>query len=416
MCGPANRPVRLAEWTLPIPPALRAGLRSVADRAADFLDSLPTRHACGTATPEELIRALDRPLPEHGAPADQVIRELAADGGARHWWRAPGPRFFGFVIGGLTYPVAPAAPHRLTSAWDQNAGLREVTPAHSAAARGGGRGPLVHRPAGAIWRNHHGHRDRRPDGELPLGPAAGRHAVLARAGWDVEAQRLAGRATGAGPGRRRARHDTVDLALRYLGLGAPAVGRCRRAGARHQRCAGCAGSRGAGNGRRPDDRRAAGWSTSIPDSHRRLSPPPSRWPTNTAAWVHIDGAFSGLGGGLPTDPASSLTGHELCRLLGHRRAQDTERPVRLGPRDRARTRRGTAASRRTAAPTPGRNRRIGGTARRGLPRIHGGPGPSCSTPCFGSWDDPASARSSSGAARWRGSSRWKRRGSRARGC
>jgi glutamate/tyrosine decarboxylase-like PLP-dependent enzyme len=52
------------------------------------------------------------------------------------------------------------------------------------------------------------------------GLAAGRHAVLSRAGWDVEAHGLQG-----APHVRvivgEERHDTIDLALRYLGLGAP---------------------------------------------------------------------------------------------------------------------------------------------------------------------------------------------------
>jgi glutamate/tyrosine decarboxylase-like PLP-dependent enzyme len=50
--------------------------------------------------------------------------------------------------------------------------------------------------------------------------AAARHAVLSRAGWDVHKNGLSGAPkvhvlVGA------ERHDTVDLALRYLGLGAP---------------------------------------------------------------------------------------------------------------------------------------------------------------------------------------------------
>ncbi|GAA5123039.1 hypothetical protein GCM10023339_42260 [Alloalcanivorax gelatiniphagus] len=50
--------------------------------------------------------------------------------------------------------------------------------------------------------------------------AAGRDEVLRRAGWDVATQGLVG-----SPGVRvlvgAERHDTIDLALRYLGLGSP---------------------------------------------------------------------------------------------------------------------------------------------------------------------------------------------------
>ena len=52
---------------------VRADLQSVADLAAAFLDSLPTRHASGTKTEAELFQAMDRPFPEIGSPAEVVI-------------------------------------------------------------------------------------------------------------------------------------------------------------------------------------------------------------------------------------------------------------------------------------------------------------------------------------------------------
>ena len=125
------------------------------------------------------------------------------------------PRFFGFVIGG-TYPVALAADW-LTSTWDQNVGLREVTPAHSAAREAveGWLTQLLGLPAGTTMGTVTG-------GLMAnfTGLTAGRHAVLVRAGWDVEERGLQG-----APRVRvlvgEERHDTVDLALRYLGLGTP---------------------------------------------------------------------------------------------------------------------------------------------------------------------------------------------------
>ncbi len=127
----------------------------------------------------------------------------------------PAGRFFGFVIGG-THPAALAADW-LTSAWDQNAALRSVTPAHTAVEDVASAWllDLLGLPAecavgfvtGATMSNF-------------TCLAAARDEVLRRAGWDVARQGLAG-----SPGVRvvvgAERHDTVDLALRYLGLGAP---------------------------------------------------------------------------------------------------------------------------------------------------------------------------------------------------
>lgn len=127
----------------------------------------------------------------------------------------PSGRFFGFVIGG-THPAALAADW-LVSAWDQNSGLRTLTPAHSAVEEvtstwlldllGLPRQSAVGFVTGGTMANF-------------TGLCAGRDAVLRSAGWDVAERGLAG-----GPPVRvlvgAGRHDTVDVALRYLGLGAP---------------------------------------------------------------------------------------------------------------------------------------------------------------------------------------------------
>ncbi|MBK6764202.1 MAG: aspartate aminotransferase family protein [Micrococcales bacterium] len=184
-----------------------------AARAKAYLDGLPERRVPPASSTDDLTGSFAGPTPTGDDPRSVI--ESLCDKVEPGLTAMSSPRFFGFVIGG-TYPVALAADW-LTSAWDQNAGLREVTPAHSAAREavqgwftdllGLPQGTTMGTVTGGLMANF-------------TGLAAARHAVLSRAGWDVEARGLQGAPlvrvlVGA------ERHDTVDLALRYLGLGAP---------------------------------------------------------------------------------------------------------------------------------------------------------------------------------------------------
>ena len=189
-------------------------LNRARDLALAYLEDLPDRRVPAAATTDELLAGFAGRLPEGPRDPAEVLEELVKCAGPG-LTATSSPRFFGFVIGG-TYPVAVAADW-LTSAWDQNCGLRAVTPAHSAAREaveawvldllGLPATATVGTVTGGMMANF-------------TGLAAGRHAVLARAGWDVEERGLQG-----APRVRvlvgAERHDTVDLALRYLGLGAP---------------------------------------------------------------------------------------------------------------------------------------------------------------------------------------------------
>jgi glutamate/tyrosine decarboxylase-like PLP-dependent enzyme len=117
------------------------------------------------------------------------------------------------VFGGAT-PAALAADW-LTTVWDQNAGLYAAAPAAAVVEEvaanwlvelfGLPSGTSVGFVTGAQMANF-------------TGLAAARHEVLRRTGWDVESQGL----IGAPPIRVLAgaeRHDTIDRALRFLGLG-----------------------------------------------------------------------------------------------------------------------------------------------------------------------------------------------------
>ena len=184
--------------------------------ATVWLDSLGQRPVPPRASIEEVIVALGPVLPQRGCSPDETVALLAQACDPGLTAMASG-RFFGFVIGG-THPAALAADW-LVSAWDQNSGLRTLTPAHSAVEDvtstwlldllGLPTQSAVGFTTGATMANF-------------TGLAAGRDAVLRRAGWDVARQGLTG-----GPAVRvlvgAERHDTVDVALRYLGLGAPEV-------------------------------------------------------------------------------------------------------------------------------------------------------------------------------------------------
>ncbi len=183
-----------------------------AERAVDFLESLPGRPVRAEASLDELRAAFGGPLPEHGEDAVAVIRRLddAAESGVVG---SAGSRYFGFVIGG-SLPAALAADW-LTSAWDQNAGAYAVSPAGGAAEETAGRWllELLGLPAaagvgfvtGCQMANF-------------TALAAARHAVLARAGWDVERRGLQGAPRVAVVLGGEA-HVTVYRALRLLGLG-----------------------------------------------------------------------------------------------------------------------------------------------------------------------------------------------------
>ena len=108
-------------------PALDAAQR----HATEWLDSVDERPIRPDLDVDDMLERLVPILPEEGLAADEVIDELAAAAG-------PGlmamgsPRFYGFVIGGA-YPAALAADW-LVSAWDQNTGSRQPTPATSSTA------------------------------------------------------------------------------------------------------------------------------------------------------------------------------------------------------------------------------------------------------------------------------------------
>jgi glutamate/tyrosine decarboxylase-like PLP-dependent enzyme len=197
-------------------PDWSAALTRAHDLALAYLTGLPERPVGARADLPSLRAALGGPLPEHPSDPERVIASLAAAADPGIMGTQSG-RFFGFVVGGAT-PAGLAADW-LTGAWDQNAGLAALAPAASVVEEIAGEwlAELLGLPAGVSVGFVTG-------GQMATftGLAAARHQVLRRAGWDVESDGLVG-APRIQVFVGEQRHDTIDRALRFLGLGRNAI-------------------------------------------------------------------------------------------------------------------------------------------------------------------------------------------------
>ena len=159
-------------------------LEDTCRRAIHYLDGLNDRKVG-----PESISGLDRlraDLPEDPADARDVIAELDNVVSPATMAMA-GPRFFGLVIGG-SMPAALAA-NWLAGAWDQNSSIHDLTP-----------GTARLEELALSWLINIFKLPPKCGGAFVTGDtlanfsalAAARHAVLARAGWNVESEGLIG--------------------------------------------------------------------------------------------------------------------------------------------------------------------------------------------------------------------------------
>lgn len=100
-------------------------LDRVHELARAYVARLAERPVSHAASAAEMAAALDEPLPEHGSDPAAVEEWLAR--AERGIVASPGPRFFGFVVGGST-PAALAGDW-LASAIDQSPGIWTESPA-----------------------------------------------------------------------------------------------------------------------------------------------------------------------------------------------------------------------------------------------------------------------------------------------
>lgn len=191
---------------------MRELLEDTAQRAISYLQKLGERGVAPSADAVANLATLDQPLNEQPTSAAQVIAQLDEVCSPATMAMA-GPRFFGFVIGGML--PATLAANWLAGAWDQNSGLFTPTPATAQLEQ-----------VALNWLLDLFKLPPDSGGAFVTGAtmanfsalAAARHALLKRAGWNVEADGL----FGAPPITvvvSEESHPTLFKSLGLLGLG-----------------------------------------------------------------------------------------------------------------------------------------------------------------------------------------------------
>ncbi|MEP6619709.1 MAG: aminotransferase class V-fold PLP-dependent enzyme [bacterium] len=187
-------------------------LLDAAARSIAYLESLAERPVSPRPEAVAALSALNIALPQ--APTDpRVVLQQLDDIGSPATMAMAGGRFFGFVIGGAL--PATVAASWLATAWDQNTGLYNSTP-----------GTAVIEDVALRWLVDVLGLPEGTSGGFVTGTtvahitalATARHSVLAKVGWNVEADGLFGAPpvtviTGAEA------HPTLYKALGVVGLG-----------------------------------------------------------------------------------------------------------------------------------------------------------------------------------------------------
>ncbi len=255
---------------------MRALLRETAERASTYLESLHHRAVAPSAEAVAALERLQPSLPEQACDPRHTLAQLDEIVSPATMAMA-GPRFFGFVIGG-SLPAALAA-NWLAATWDQNCAFDSITPGVARLER-----------IALRWLIELFDLPRHSAAGFVTGAtvanftalAAARHAVLAREGWNVEADGLFGAPEISVIAGEEA-HPTLLKSLGMLGLGRsrivrlPVDGQGRmRADALPAICAPTIVCLQAGN-----------VNTGAFDPFGPLI----EWAHRGGAWVHVDGAF-----------------------------------------------------------------------------------------------------------------------------
>ena len=191
---------------------IRSLLLDAAERGAAYRESLDDRPVAPSSDAVDAVTTFVEPMPTDGTD-DEAVLAMLDDVGSPATMSIAGPRFFGFVMGG-SLPVT-VATNWLTTAWDQNVVMHEVTPATSTLERvamdwmlelfGLPMDAAASFLTGATVANL-------------TSLAAARHRVYSDIGWNVEADGL----VGAPPVTvivSEETHPTVFKSLGLLGFG-----------------------------------------------------------------------------------------------------------------------------------------------------------------------------------------------------
>ncbi len=192
--------------------ATRKILLDAAIRGIRYREEIVDRAVAPGADAVAAVAGFVEPMPDKGF-TDAEILAMLDELGSPATVSMVGPRFFGFVIGG-SLPVT-VATNWLSTAWDQNVGMHEVTPATATLEQ-----------VAMDWMKDLFDLPTTAAASFVTGAtvanftalAAARNKVLADAGWDVEADGL----IGAPPITvivSDESHPTVFKSLGLLGLG-----------------------------------------------------------------------------------------------------------------------------------------------------------------------------------------------------
>ena len=255
----------------------RALLADAARRGADYLEALDGRPVFPREADVERLRgALANDMPDTPTGDAEVLAFLD-EYGSPATVASAGGRYFGFVTGGAL--PATLAAHVLASAWDQNSFSYISSPAAS-----------LFGDTSLRWLKGVFGLPAESVGALVLGAtaanfaglAAARHAVLRRAGWNVEDQGLRGSPEVTLVIGEEA-HGTILKVLPLLGFGRAHIHRVPADAQGRMRADGLPRITGptivciqAGN---------------VNSGAFDPAPEIVRWARGGGAWVHVDGAF-----------------------------------------------------------------------------------------------------------------------------